>query len=112
MLEPVKPLTTAPKPPRPPAPPSPRPPRPPPAPPLVLSGAASRNLRHALAVSIIFLAARFLTPSASPSPQTSFGRIALWRSSIRSQTAWPTRWLLIAKHVSLLSARTSQRPFA
>ena len=32
------------------------------------------NLRQALAVSIIFLAARLRTPSGSPSPQTSGGQ--------------------------------------
>ena len=36
-------------------------------------------------------AARLRTPSGSPSPQTSPGRIDLCRSSMLSQTAWPTR---------------------
>ena len=41
-------------------------------------------------------AARWWTPSGLPSPQTWAGRIALCRSSIVSQTAWPTRWFEIA----------------
>jgi len=54
-------------------------------------GAASMKRRQALAVSIIFFAARLRTPSGSPSPQMSLDKIALWRSSMRSHTAWPTR---------------------
>ena len=52
------------------------------------------------AVSIISLAARWRTPSGLPSPQTWSGRISLCRSSIRSQTAWPTRWFEIAQTFS------------
>ena len=71
MLEPVNPLTTAGN--------------------VDFSGDASMSFRQALAVSIIFWAARLRTPSGSPSPQTSFARMSLWRSSMRSQTAWPTK---------------------
>ncbi|CAM5580428.1 hypothetical protein SGLAM104S_10041 [Streptomyces glaucescens] len=53
----------------------------------------------ARAVSFIRAAARCRTPSGSPSPHTSGGRIAWWRSSMMaSQTAWPTRWLETAQH--------------
>src|SRR5208283_2248137 len=61
-------------------------------------GRASKNFRAAFAVEIIFLAARLRTPSGLPSPQTSAGRMDWWRSSIRSQTAWPTRWFETAWH--------------
>ena len=54
------------------------------------------NAAAARAVSATRAAARCLTPSGSPSPQISGGRIARWRSSIGSQTAWPTWWLEIA----------------
>ncbi len=55
----------------------------------------------ARAVSAISAAARCRTPSASPSPQMRAGTMPWWRSSIGwSQTAWPTRWLEIAKHFS------------
>ena len=60
-------------------------------------GAASKNLRAARPVAIISSAARERTPSGSPSPHTRSGRMARWRSSMRSHTAWPTRWLLMAK---------------
>jgi hypothetical protein len=53
------------------------------------SGAASKNFRAALTVSIISCVARLRTPSGLPSPQTRSGRIDLWRSSIGSQTACP-----------------------
>ena len=59
ILEPVNPFTTAGK--------SPFFPRP---------GLQSMNLRHALAVLIIFLAALRRTFSGFPSPQTSGGKIA------------------------------------
>src|SRR5438270_52621 len=75
MLDPVKPLTTAPNP--------------------AFAGAASMNFRHAFAVSIIFFAARFRTPSGSPSPHTSAGRISLCRSSIRSHTACRSLILIV-----------------
>jgi hypothetical protein len=52
--------------------------------------------RAALAVLIIFCAARLRTPSGSPSPQTSGGRMDWWRASMLSQMAWPTRWLEMA----------------
>ena len=54
------------------------------------------SLAAARAVFFISSAARSFTPSGSPSPQTWSGRIPLCRSSMRSQTAWPTRWALIA----------------
>ena len=44
-------------------------------------------LAAARAVSFIRSAARCLTPSGSPSPQTSGGRIPRCRESIGSQTA-------------------------
>ena len=78
MLEPVKPFTTA-------------------GNAGLRAASASINFRAALAVSIIFFAARLRTPSGSPSPQTSGGRIGLCRSSMRSHTAWPTRWAEMAK---------------
>jgi hypothetical protein len=56
------------------------------------------NAAAARAVSFIRSAARCRTPSRSPSPQTSGGTIARWRSSIGSHTAWPTRWAPIAQH--------------
>ena len=40
------------------------------------------NFAAALAVSFISSAARFLTPSGSPSPQIRGDKIPLWRSSI------------------------------
>ena len=49
------------------------------------------SLAAARAVSLIFSAARWRTPSGSPSPQTSGGTTAWWRASIGSQTAWPTQ---------------------
>ena len=55
------------------------------------------------AIAMAF-AARRRTPSGSPSPQTCGGRMDLCRSSMRSQTAWPTRWLEIAWQVRPLSA--------
>ena len=54
-------------------------------------GLRSKKRRAACAVRISWSAARRRTPSGSPSPQTAAGRMALWRSSMRSQTAWPTR---------------------
>lgn len=54
----------------------------------------------ARAVSLISAAARWRTPSASPSPQIRAGRMFWWRSSMMlSQTAWLTRWLEIAQHL-------------
>ena len=55
------------------------------------------SLAAARAVSLISAAARWRTPSASPSPQMRAGRIALCRSSIGwSHTACPVRWHEIA----------------
>ena len=55
------------------------------------------SLRAARAVIFISSAARWRTPSASPSPQIRSGRMPRCRSSIgSSHTAWPLRWLLIA----------------
>src|SRR5712691_1236301 len=51
----------------------------------------------ARAVSFIRSAARSLTPSGSPSPQTSGGRIARCRASTGSHTACPTRCAPSAK---------------
>ena len=51
----------------------------------------------ARAVSLISSAARWRTPSGSPSPQIRAGRMPWCRSSIGwSQTAWPVRWQEIA----------------
>jgi hypothetical protein len=58
------------------------------------------NAAAALAVSATRRAARWRTPSGSPSPQTSGGTIARCRSSMGSQTHWPTRWAEMAKHRS------------
>jgi hypothetical protein len=50
------------------------------------------------AVFFMSSAARWRTPSGSPSPQIRAGRIPLCRSSIgSSQIAWPTRWLEIVQ---------------
>ena len=68
------------------------------------------NLAAARAVSFTLSAARLRTPSGSPSPQTSGGRIAWWRSSTGSQTAWPTRCVEIAKHWRPWRSRISRRP--
>jgi hypothetical protein len=54
------------------------------------------NRAAAAAVCFISSAARARTPASWPSPKTRGGRMAAWRSSMRSQTAWPTRWLLMA----------------
>ena len=51
----------------------------------------------ARAVSLSLSAARWRTPSGSPSPHTSGGTTPWWRASMRSQTAWPTRWLPIVQ---------------
>src|SRR5215207_6087639 len=64
----------------------------------------------ALAVSITFSAARRRTPSGSPSPHTSGGSVAPWRASMGSQTAWPTRWVLMAQQFRPLLRSISQRP--
>ena len=69
------------------------------------------SLAAARAVSCISLAARARTPSGLPSPQTCAGMIDLWRSSMASQTAWPTRWLLIAKTFRPCFASRSRRPW-
>ena len=63
----------------------------------------------ARAVSLMRSAARERTPSGSPSPHTSGGRIDRWRSSIGSQTAWPTRWLLIAQQPRPWRSSSSRR---
>src|SRR5215210_7474414 len=68
------------------------------------------NFAAARAVSFIFSAARLLTPSGSPSPHTSGGRVALWRLSIGSQTAWPTRWLLRDQQFRPLERSISHLP--
>ena len=62
-------------------------------------GRALKNFRAASAVAFIFSAARWRTPSGLPSPQTSAGRMAWCRSSIKSHTAWPTRCVEMAKQV-------------
>src|SRR3954447_9808977 len=51
----------------------------------------------ARAVSLSLSAARWRTPSGSPSPHTPGGTTPRWRASMRSQTAWPTRWLPIVQ---------------
>ena len=56
-----------------------------------LLGLASRNWRQAFAAVFMFSAARWRTPSGSPSPQTCGGRIPRCRSSMLSQIACPTR---------------------
>jgi len=61
MLEPVKPFTTS-----------------------------TPNFRAARAVSLSRSAARRLTPSGSPSPQTVAGNMLLCRRSTRSRIACPT----------------------
>ncbi|KFD43138.1 hypothetical protein IU11_14140 [Cellulosimicrobium sp. MM] len=49
------------------------------------------------AVCFISSAARWRTPSGSPSPHTTSGRMSRWRWSIgSSHTAWPLRWFEIA----------------
>ena len=83
MAEPVKPVTTG-----------------------TPSAAAAR------AVSFIRSAARVRTPSGSPSPQTSGGSTPLWRASIGSHTAWPTRWLPIDQHPRPWRSSSSRRPAA
>jgi hypothetical protein len=62
----------------------------------------------ARAVSFISSAARWRTPSGSPSPHTSGGRTDLWRSSMGSQMAWPTRWLPIAQQFRPWRSRSSR----
>src|SRR5215210_5926913 len=64
----------------------------------------------ALAVSMTFSAARRRTPSGSPSPHTSGGSVAPWRASMGSQTAWPTRWVLMAQQFRPLLRSISQHP--
>ena len=61
------------------------------------------SLAAARAVSFTLSAARCRTPSGSPSPHTSGGRMARWRSSIGSQTAWPTRCVEIAKQLQAVA---------
>ncbi len=77
MEEPVKPFTTA-------------------GAPALAPGLASKNARAIFAVSASCFAARLRTPSGFPSPQIAGDKIDLCRSSIRSQTACPTRWLEMA----------------
>ena len=62
----------------------------------------------ARAVSFIFSAARWRTPSGSPSPHTSSGSTPWWRESIGSHTAWPTRCAPIAQHPSPLRSSSSR----
>ena len=64
----------------------------------VPDGRAGEAVHHAdakfcaaRAVFFISSAARLLTPSGLPSPQTCGGRMALWRASMMSQTAWPAK---------------------
>src|SRR6266446_9739044 len=63
------------------------------------------KFRHALALFFRLSAARWRTPSGSPSPQISGERIALCRSSIKSHTACPTKWFETENAVSPLSVR-------
>ena len=63
----------------------------------------------ARAVSSSRRAARRRTPSGSPSPQTSGGRMRRWRSSIKSQMAWPTRCAPSAKHPRPWRSSSSRR---
>ena len=63
----------------------------------------------ARAVSFRRSAARERTPSGSPSPHTSGGRIDWWRASIGSHTAWPTRWLEIAQQPSPCDSSSARR---
>ena len=70
------------------------------------------NAAAARAVSFIRSAARERTPSGSPSPQTSGGRMAWWRASIGSQTAWPTRCAPSAQQPSPCRSSNSRRPCA
>ena len=73
--------------------------------------ASTPSLAAARAVSAIRSAARWRTPSGSPSPQTAAGRMSLWRWSIgSSQTACPTRWLEMAQTPSPWRSRISRRP--
>ncbi len=68
------------------------------------------SLRAAMAVRFISSAARWRTPSASPSPQTFAPTIASWRKSIgSSQTAWPLRWFEIANSFRSYLSRMSSR---
>ena len=57
-----------------------------------------------------FSAARLRTPSGSPSPHTSGGTTPWWRESMRSQTAWPTRWLPIVQTFRPWRSSSSRRP--
>ena len=66
------------------------------------------NAAAARAVSATRAAARCRTPSGSPSPQISGGRIAWWRPSIGSQTAWPTRWQEIASQTRPFDSSSSR----
>src|SRR3954468_11703272 len=63
----------------------------------------------ARAVSLSLSAARWRTPSGSPSPHTSGGTTPWWRASMRSHTAWPTRWLPIAQTFSPWRSSNSRR---
>ena len=77
MLEPVKPLTTAGKP--------------------VFSGAASMNVAAGLGgVDHLLRGALADAFGLAVAPDIFGGRISLCRSSMLSQTAWPTRWLEMA----------------
>ena len=62
----------------------------------------------ARAVRFISSAARLFTPAGLPSPHTCGGRIDLCRSSMRSQTAWPTRWLEMAYTARSCRSRVSR----
>ena len=69
------------------------------------------NAAAARAVSASSAAARWRTPSGSPSPQIRAGRMPWCRTSIGwSQTAWPTRWLEMAQQRSSYLASRACRP--
>ncbi len=69
------------------------------------------SLRATFAVSFSSSAARWRTPSGSPSPHTFEPTIAWWRKSIgSSQTAWPLRWFEIAQTLRPYLSRMSRRP--
>ena len=69
------------------------------------------SLAAILAVFFISSAARWRTPSGSPSPQTESGRMSRCRWSIgSSHTAWPLRWFEIAQTLSPFASSRSSLP--